>query len=104
MAESVYPPGMSEKSRIGILPQAPTLDRVTEYDAAQMLTYARLLDAGREGHSWQAAAREILLLEIEMDPEAAQSCWQSHFERAQWVISDGLLKSVEDLSARSAGR
>jgi hypothetical protein len=94
-----------EGSRIGILPVAPSASDFTAYDTAQMLIYARLLDAEHQGHNWQDAAREILLLDIEADPEAAHVCWQSHYERAQWAIRDGMLKAAEagaDLSASSA--
>jgi hypothetical protein len=88
-------PDFSQRSRIGIMPLAPTVDEFTPYDAAQMLTYARLLDAEREGHAWQDAARDILLLDIDADTDGARKCWQSHFDRALWSVGDGLLKAAE---------
>ncbi|WP_447753226.1 hypothetical protein [Sphingopyxis fribergensis] len=85
----------SESDRLGIMPLAPTADEFTPYDAAQMLAYARLLDAERQGHAWQDAARDILLLDVEVDVEAAKQCWQSHYDRALWSVGDGLLKAAE---------
>lgn len=86
---------MSDANRSGILPAAPVVDEFTPYDAAHMLTYARLLDAERQGHAWQDAARNILLLDIEADSDGARKCWQSHYDRALWSVGDGLLKAAE---------
>jgi hypothetical protein len=86
---------LSSVSRAGIEPLAPTVDEFTAYDAAQMLIYARLLDAEREGHGWQDAARDILLLDIEVNFDGAQKCWQSHYDRALWSVGDGVLKAAE---------
>lgn len=77
----------SKTSLTAIQPVAPSCDEFTDYDAAHMLTYARLLDAERAGHGWEAAAREILLLDVEGDVEAAERCWRSHYDRALWSIS-----------------
>lgn len=89
-------------SRTGILPLAPGVDEFTDYDAAQMLTYARLLDAARSGHDWKAAARDILRLDVERDVEAARRCWQSHHDRALWSVGDGLVRAAE-ANARACG-
>ena len=86
---------MFANARTGILALAPTVDEFTDYDAAQMLTYARLLDAARSGHDWQAAARDILLLDVERDAGVARRCWQSHYDRALWSVGDGLVKAAE---------
>jgi hypothetical protein len=85
----------SQSSPIGIAAVAPTVDEFTDYDAAQMLTYARLLDAVSAGHDWQAAARDILLLDVELGLEAAERCWRSHYDRALWSVGDGLLRAAE---------
>lgn len=78
---------ISSNVGIGISPLAPSTDEFTDYDAAHMLTYARLLDAERAGYGWKAAAREILLLDVEGDVEAAARSWRSHYNRALWLIS-----------------
>lgn len=88
--------------RVGIAATAPDVDEFTDYDAAHMLTYARLLDAARSGYDWQAAAREILLLDVGSNLEAARRCWQSHHDRALWSVGDGLLKAAE-ANARACG-
>jgi hypothetical protein len=92
-----------ETSRIGIASLAPSIDAFTPYDAAQMLTYARLLDAERQGHAWQDAARDILLLDVEVDVEAAKQCWRSHYDRALWSVGDGMeqaARSGSDMPGR----
>jgi len=66
---------------------APDGEALTVYDAAHMLTYARLIDAERDDIPWQAAAKYILLLDIAGDPAAAERCWRSHLDRALWTIS-----------------
>lgn len=81
---------------ITIMPLAPGCDEFTTYDAAHVLTYARLLDAERAGEPWHDAAREILLLDVEEDVEAAERCWRSHLDRAIWSVS------LEGLAAAAA--
>lgn len=80
----------------GLMPLAPGCDEFTSYDAQHMLTYARLLDAERAGQPWQDAAREILLLNVKMDLDAAERCWRSHLDRAIWSVS------LEGLAAAAA--
>lgn len=67
---------------------APEDSEFTAYDAAHMMIYAWLLDAAREGSDWQDGAREFLQLDVVADPEGAELCWRSHYERAVWSISD----------------
>jgi hypothetical protein len=78
---------LKEAAHGGFAEHAPTGEEFTAYDAAQMLTYARLLDAERAGQGWRDAAREILLLDVAADPAAAELCWRLHLARAQWTIS-----------------
>lgn len=89
----------SDSARLGITSVAPTVGEFTAYDAAQMLTYARLLDAAREGHEWHVAARDILLLDVEADIDGAKGCWQSHYDRALWSVGDGIAQAAKAGSA-----
>ena len=72
-----------------VAPCAPAVDALTDYDRSQILTYARLLDAERDGFDWSEAATEILLLDIEADAAGAKHCWRSHLDRAHWFVDGG---------------
>lgn len=82
---------------------APTSSEFTAYDMKHMLTYARLVDAAREGHGWQTAAREILMLDVDGDVAAAESCWQSHYDRALWSMGSGLIAAASAGERKLAG-
>lgn len=66
---------------------APTADVITPYDEEHFITYARLLDAEAEGADW----REVVRIVLHRDPDAKGSrhCWQSHLNRAHWMIEHG---------------
>ena len=72
--------------------EAPSDDALTYYDRQHFVTYARLLDADKEGADWQSSAAKILQRDVEGDPDAAALCYHSHMERARWVIGAGLTK------------
>lgn len=78
-----------DRCRSGVAERAPSEFVVTEYDHAHMLTYARLLDAERDGHEWSVVAAEVLDLHVSADCEGARRCWQSHLERAHWLVREG---------------
>ena len=62
---------------------------VTDYDRRHMAQYMRLLDAAGEGASWQEAARIILGLDTQKEPERARLVHDTHLERARWLSSEG---------------
>lgn len=62
---------------------------MTDYDRTHILTYARLLDAERDGYEWIDAAMEVLDLDVVADPLRAKNCWQSHLDRARWFVAGG---------------
>ena len=62
---------------------------VTDYDRRHMTQYMRLLDAAGEGASWQEAARIILGLDTQKEPERARLVHDTHLERARWLSSEG---------------
>lgn len=72
---------------VTILAQAPDSGALTNYDASHFLTYARLLNAERAGVDWREAATDILLCDVELDPDGTRRCWESHLARAHWVVS-----------------
>jgi len=76
--------------RVGIVERAPNNPAMTDYDRVQMLTYARLLDAESDGYGWTDVAVEVLDLDVAADPAGAKRCWQSHLDRARWIVGDGL--------------
>lgn len=77
------------RCRCGISERAPDAPAMTDYDRVHMLTYARLLDAERDDHDWTDVAMEVLDLDVAADPGGAKSCWQSHLDRARWVVNGG---------------
>lgn len=62
---------------------------LTNYDRAHVLTYARLLDAERDGYDWTEAAVEILDLDVVANRTLAEACWRSHLDRAHWFVDGG---------------
>ncbi|PHR19567.1 MAG: DUF2285 domain-containing protein [Sphingopyxis sp.] len=67
---------------------------ITDYDRANFLTYARLLDAADENTDWRENARTILGCDKAADDETMRRCWDSHLARARWIIGDGLALMV----------
>lgn len=75
---------------------APTDASVTEYDQAHFLTYARVLDADRNGLDWATGLKTILYRDFGDDFHAGKSCWDSHVSRAEWIVGDGLALIVQN--------
>lgn len=71
---------------------APVSEHVVEYDRRHLALYAAMLDADDAGLDWTDAART--LMGIDTAEAGAEACWQSHLERARWIIGDGLSKAV----------
>lgn len=69
---------------------APSGPSLTPYDRAHFLTYARLIDAEREGVDWREAARTILLRASDEPDDATRQCWQSHLERAHAILAGSI--------------
>jgi hypothetical protein len=72
-----------------IADSAPDEPFLTGYDMAHLVTYLRLLDADAEGAAWQEAARIVLSLDVETEPERANRVWASHLARAKWMTEQG---------------
>ncbi|MCB1557111.1 MAG: DUF2285 domain-containing protein [Alphaproteobacteria bacterium] len=73
----------------GVDDTVPFEDRITDYDVAHFITYARLLDAEKVGAAWQDAARIVLHRDPAADPESTHKCWEDHLTRAHWMTTKG---------------
>ena len=71
------------------LDQAPTDDKLTDYDRLHLITYIRLLDADTGGILWEEASRSILHIDPETEPKRAKRAHRSHLARAQWMTRVG---------------
>lgn len=73
----------------GIRDQAPDEERLTDYDRHHVSVYLRLLDAEAAGASWEDAARVVLGIDAEVEPERAKTVHESHISRARWLRDHG---------------
>jgi hypothetical protein len=76
-------------------------DGVTEYDRRQLALYAALLDADASGTNWQDAATNVM--QLDPSEKGAKRCWQSHLERARWIVGEGLVQAVEAFGRHDVG-
>jgi hypothetical protein len=76
--------------------KAPTDAIMTAYDHAHFLTYARVLDAERDGLDWAVGLQSILYRDFGDDVAAGKLCWDSHVGRAHWIVKDGIAILLED--------
>ena len=85
-----------------IEPVAPSEDRLTDYDRAHRITYLRLLDADADGAEWREVSQVVLGLDIDRDPDAARTTWESHLARARWMTTAGYRHELDDTSRSSS--
>ena len=86
-----------------ILDQAPTADKLTDYDRIHLITYIRLLDADADGISWEEVSRSILHIDPATEPERARRAHRSHLARAQWMTRVGYHHILTDEKLRKSG-
>jgi hypothetical protein len=67
----------------------PVSDKLTPYDEEHLVSYLRLLDADAEGAAWTEVAKIVLRIDPEQEPERARQTWESHLERAKWMMTHG---------------
>lgn len=79
-------------SSSAVLKSAAPEGPVTDYDRRQLALYAALLDAEDAGTEWRDTA--IGLMHLDPDQAGAQLCWQSHLDRARWIVGEGLSEAV----------
>jgi len=68
---------------------APTADTLTDYDQEHLVSYLRLLDAEAEGADWTEVSRIVLQIDPVQEPDRARRVWESHLERAKWMMTHG---------------
>ncbi|WP_230461197.1 hypothetical protein [Sphingobium sp. CAP-1] len=73
-----------------------------DYDRRHLALYAAILDAADQGRPWREAAGDIMKLDVARDD--AEACWQSHLDRARWIIGDGLGSAIAAFGVRPEGR
>ena len=86
-----------------ILDQAPSADKLTDYDRLHLITYIRLLDADADGMLWEKASHSILHIDPETEPERARRAHRSHLARAQWMTRVGYRHILTDEKLRKSG-
>ena len=84
------------KRDLPVADNAPSDDILTPYDNDHLVTYLRLLDAAAEGADWTEAARLVLGMDPEREPERARATWESHLGRARWLTEHGYRQLVRD--------
>lgn len=72
-----------------IAPEAPSTEKVEDYDLLHLVTYLRLLDAAAENADWQDVARIVLNADVENDPGSAWRTYETHLRRARWMAEQG---------------
>jgi hypothetical protein len=97
----VYPrsSNMTKRSPV-VADTAPSADTLTPYDKDHLVTYLRLLDASTQGADWTEAARIVLGMDPQREPQRARAVWESHLERAKWMTTHGYKDLVHSGSSR----
>ena len=67
----------------------PLSNHVTDYDHAHTIIYLRLLDAAADQADWREAARIVLGLDVDGDPQRARRVHDAHLARARWMTTTG---------------
>ncbi|MEO9336749.1 DUF2285 domain-containing protein [Mesorhizobium sp. SB112] len=69
--------------------QAPEGSALTEYDRQHVKLYMRLLDAEKDGASWQEAVAVLFGICPVAEPDRARRVHDSHLSRAHWMTEYG---------------
>lgn len=69
--------------------QPPQMDRLSAYDERHLVTYLRLLDAEKDGASWEEAVSIIFAIDPAQEPDRARLIYDSHLARAKWMTQSG---------------
>jgi hypothetical protein len=80
---------MANRSQTVLASAPPGGDALTDYDRAHLVTYLKLLDADATQIDWKTTARNVLLLDPELDIGAARRTYAAHLARAQWISRVG---------------
>lgn len=77
------------KRELDLADSVPWSETITSYDKAHFVIYLRLLDADAEGAQWSEVATIVLNRNPLTEPERARRCWETHLERARWMLAKG---------------
>ena len=80
--------------------EPPLSPALTSYDRKHMALFIRLLDAERDGASWQEATHILFGIDAATDPERAERVHTSHLARAKWMMTTGYPLLVKEGLAR----
>ena len=69
--------------------EPPQSDRLSAYDERHLVTYLRLLDAEKDGASWEEAVSIIFAIDPASEPDRAQRVYATHLARAKWMTQHG---------------
>ena len=69
--------------------EPPQSDRLSAYDERHLVTYLRLLDAEKDGASWEEAVSIIFAIDPAREPDRARLVYDSHLARAKWMTQSG---------------
>ena len=79
----------NDNFQINVLDEAPSVDELTDYDRAHLITYLRLLDAEADKAPWQDAATIVLGFSPEDDETRVRRAYDTHLARAHWMTKKG---------------
>ena len=69
--------------------EPPQSGRLSAYDERHLVTYLRLLDAEKDGASWEEAVSIIFAIDPASEPDRAQRVYATHLARAKWMTEHG---------------
>jgi T6SS, Transcription factor, DNA binding domain len=95
-------PNMTKRDLV-VADIAPSADTLTPNDKDHLVTYLRLLDASTQGAEWTEAARIVLGIDPEQEPQRARAIWESHLKRAKWMTTHGYKDLVRNGGSRIRG-
>jgi hypothetical protein len=84
-----YACGMSESVPATLRDAPPEAMQPTDYDWIHRIAYLRLLDAAADGADWRDAAKIVLDLDPDAEPERVHAIWEAHLARARWMTESG---------------
>ena len=73
---------------------APTFREVTDYDHEHVTMYRQILDAAEKRADWREVAGSILGIDPRQDPKRARHSWDSHLNRARWLMEHDSLRGL----------
>ena len=79
----------NDNFQINVQDEAPSVDALTDYDRAHLITYLRLLDAEADKAPWRDAAAIILGMHADDDEERGRRAYDTHLARARWMVEKG---------------